>query len=626
MKNSNPEFSNLLQVFAGLIFLGILHYPAITFAQYSTLFTEDEIVIDTVFSLESEGTFVESIVPHDLNSDGYEDLLIITNETAELSASLYVLPGSESGFNQEEAITLIDQGFIRNLQVGDWNGDLEMDLIVEKFTSGDRSYTEVYIMEGMEVQDTVNFSVMDEGYDFKNVVTIIGVEDLDLDGRAEVIYGAYQNLIVAWNNGDKVEFEAITTDANNSYRAHLLDINQDGFMDLIADEQTAKAPVVYVNQKDRTFERQLVGLPESGPGPEEGNYHLQRPILFNDDMYPDLLVNREVKAQIDTMGMPVVVHQYEIYEYDEVEQVYEISEFSIDSLLAYNSFHPVHLNNDGYLDFLQKNEENFTFVRNIDSKEFSIQEVEVPSDISIWDITNVDADQDGDQDVLYSQFHEAKVYQVTNNDTSQSHIPTFPEIRDVEADQNTIHISWEEGFNPNNSPNAEYGIKVISKDRSLRLGNVNPVNGSRQTSKVLSGFQNNTLSIPNLPNGTYNVEVTTYNQVGKFSGFTTGETVTINTTSNEEQPDRIKNFELFQNYPNPFNPTTNIKYQLPNTSYVTLEVFDLAGRLVSTLVEELQPSGIYEVTFNGENISSGLYIYRMQAGEQVFTRKLVLVK
>lgn len=86
------------------------------------------------------------------------------------------------------------------------------------------------------------------------------------------------------------------------------------------------------------------------------------------------------------------------------------------------------------------------------------------------------------------------------------------------------------------------------------------------------------------------------------------------------------NFSLSQNYPNPFNPTTTIKYQLPITGHVTLKVYDLLGREVATLVNEEKTPGNYQVKFDGSNLSSGVYFYRMQAGDFTQTKKIVLLK
>ncbi len=85
-------------------------------------------------------------------------------------------------------------------------------------------------------------------------------------------------------------------------------------------------------------------------------------------------------------------------------------------------------------------------------------------------------------------------------------------------------------------------------------------------------------------------------------------------------------FELGQNYPNPFNPTTAISYQLPAISFVTLRVFDMLGREVATLVNEICQPGVYAVHWDASSFPSGVYVYRLQAGANVASRKMVLVK
>ncbi len=87
-----------------------------------------------------------------------------------------------------------------------------------------------------------------------------------------------------------------------------------------------------------------------------------------------------------------------------------------------------------------------------------------------------------------------------------------------------------------------------------------------------------------------------------------------------------KTFALEQNYPNPFNPSTAISYQLPVASTVSLKVFDMLGKEVATLVNARQEAGAYTVNFNANTLSSGVYFYRLQAGNFVQTRKMLLVK
>jgi hypothetical protein len=85
-------------------------------------------------------------------------------------------------------------------------------------------------------------------------------------------------------------------------------------------------------------------------------------------------------------------------------------------------------------------------------------------------------------------------------------------------------------------------------------------------------------------------------------------------------------FSLNQNYPNPFNPVTKIKYELPSANFVTLKVYDLLGKEVSLLVNEKQSAGRYEVEFSALNLPSGAYFYRIEAGEFVEIKRMILLK
>jgi len=105
------------------------------------------------------------------------------------------------------------------------------------------------------------------------------------------------------------------------------------------------------------------------------------------------------------------------------------------------------------------------------------------------------------------------------------------------------------------------------------------------------------------------------------------------TTGIENGNDLPAKFLLYQNYPNPFNPTTKIKYTIPNVgrseaspNKVMLKVYDILGREVATLVNEEKPPGNYEVEFNGTNLPSGVYFYRIKAGSFIQTRKMVLLR
>ena len=88
----------------------------------------------------------------------------------------------------------------------------------------------------------------------------------------------------------------------------------------------------------------------------------------------------------------------------------------------------------------------------------------------------------------------------------------------------------------------------------------------------------------------------------------------------------VTDFSLEQNYPNPFNPTTNIRFAIPQSNFVTLKVYNILGKEIATLVNEQKESGIYDVNFDASNLASGVYVYKIQAGNFSATKKLMLMK
>jgi plastocyanin len=85
-------------------------------------------------------------------------------------------------------------------------------------------------------------------------------------------------------------------------------------------------------------------------------------------------------------------------------------------------------------------------------------------------------------------------------------------------------------------------------------------------------------------------------------------------------------FELMQNFPNPFNPSTKIEYRISDRSFVSLKVYNILGDEVATLVNEEKQTGVYNVNFNASGLSSGMYLYKLQAGSFVEMKKMILLR
>ena len=109
--------------------------------------------------------------------------------------------------------------------------------------------------------------------------------------------------------------------------------------------------------------------------------------------------------------------------------------------------------------------------------------------------------------------------------------------------------------------------------------------------------------------------------------------MTISGIKNTESKKSVNNniitpetYELSQNYPNPFNPATNIQFQVPSLKFVKLIVYDMLGREVKTLINEIKSPGKYVVSFDASGLSSGVYFYKMTAGEFTNVKRMILIK
>jgi hypothetical protein len=110
------------------------------------------------------------------------------------------------------------------------------------------------------------------------------------------------------------------------------------------------------------------------------------------------------------------------------------------------------------------------------------------------------------------------------------------------------------------------------------------------------------------------------------SGFLADTLFQKNFMSVKDGPVIPNDFGLRQNYPNPFNPSTTIRYELPKSSIVRLSVYDILGREVSVLVNGRKDPGVYEVKFDPLGLASGVYFYRLQAGDFTQTKRLLLLR
>jgi hypothetical protein len=184
------------------------------------------------------------------------------------------------------------------------------------------------------------------------------------------------------------------------------------------------------------------------------------------------------------------------------------------------------------------------------------------------------------------------------------------------------------------SGNEVYVGGAFTQAGGVSANNVARFNTQTNTWSTLGTGSQNGVSVGGVSGGVYALAVSG-NEVYVGGRFTEAGGVSAicvarwnSGTSRVEQlsPTAPKTFLLEQNYPNPFNPSTTIRYQLPVASEVKLEVYDVLGKKIATLVNERQSAGSYQVVWNASGLSSGTYFYRLQAGTFTQTKKMILVK
>ncbi|HTK82870.1 MAG TPA: T9SS type A sorting domain-containing protein [Bacteroidota bacterium] len=200
--------------------------------------------------------------------------------------------------------------------------------------------------------------------------------------------------------------------------------------------------------------------------------------------------------------------------------------------------------------------------------------------------------------------------------------PPLPSVSVIAPLINAVNVSLTPTFQWSTIPNAAYYRFQLAKDTSF----TGP--GLVRTDSLAGVATSLVQSSALVANTDYYWRILVSNPYGVSYWqdpplhFTTAGAVGV-------EPDKEgipSSFALGQNYPNPFNPTTEIKYQLAEKSYIELKVFDMLGREVRTLVKGVEEAGFKSVRFDAKNLPSGEYTYRLTAGAFVSTRKMMLVK
>jgi hypothetical protein len=205
---------------------------------------------------------------------------------------------------------------------------------------------------------------------------------------------------------------------------------------------------------------------------------------------------------------------------------------------------------------------------------------------------------------------------ITNPDgqisTFESPLPVNLQSYTYSIDSRNVLLKWKTSEEINNS-GFDIERKNIIINHEAGFQKIGFIKGKGTTNNVTSY----TFEDRNLPSGKYKYRLKQIDYNGNYEYFELNGDVTVGIPTK---------FDLSQNYPNPFNPVTKINFDLPEDGKVNLRIYDILGREVAILVNEVRTAGYYTVSFDASNFASGVYFYRLSAGNYNAVKKLVLIR
>ena len=234
----------------------------------------------------------------------------------------------------------------------------------------------------------------------------------------------------------------------------------------------------------------------------------------------------------------------------------------------------------------------------------------------------------------------------TNGDSTSedSGISTYKVVASM--NEGIYHSEEMSGYSVDNiAPGVPTGMQLMAMENSVILNwDMSEAEDFQyfvleRTNEASAGVEQSTISyeliditfedVDLIRNVEYSYRLAAYDYAGNQSGFTEPVIAILLATDQSDVIPEV--FTLHQNYPNPFNPTTQIRYDLPENSYVSITIYDLMGKRVKSFVNSKQDPGYRSIHWNatndlGQPVSAGMYIYTIQAGEFRQTRKMVLLK
>ncbi|MEO9886064.1 MAG: T9SS type A sorting domain-containing protein [Balneola sp.] len=562
--------------------------------------------------LVETGATMAKLIPYDINNDGFKDLIyqqvLINNSTSERSVTINYVAGTANGFDKEQPVELISNKNILTFFLQDWNNNGKPDLILRKQRTNSNGenfadLVQINYMNDVKIDSSFSFQVPKEVYlgNETNYKEIQEFKDFNLDGLIDMVFIGFSHVTIGWNNGGNTpEFSEITNFGFNTYTTKIFDYNQDGYPDFINDDQYWKEPVIHLNNKDKTFTRTSLKLPKWSFNNESSLYWGFEVLWLNEDPFPDLL------TQKTSAGLESAV--YKLYTFNFAKLGYK------ETSLSFNSdnlgiLEPIHFNNDGFTDFVEIKKNKFRIWINSQNQTFSSFDININTGHTLENFFKMDSDKDGDLDIFFSFQQQDTLYHINNTANLINEAPAATSFKKIEAKNDGIEITWEKSTDKESlAGHLKYELQLVSEDRSFKID-----------------LHSDSIKIGSLPSGDYTLTVQAIDPLNSTSALSETGTLTIISTSAESEDLPLRT-ELQQNYPNPFNPTTTIQFELVKATSTKLTVYDVLGRKVRELVNEIRPAGTNTIQFDAANLASGIYLYRLEANGVVQTKRLTLIK
>ena len=404
----------------------------------------------------------------------------------------------------------------------------------------------------------------------------------------DVLSASYNDGRIAWyeNDGDEnFTTHTITTSADGAYSVYALDVDGDGDMDVLSASLNDDKIAWYENDGDENFTPHTI----------TASADVARWVYA---------VDVDGDEDMDVLSASSGDHKIVWYENDGDENFipHTITTSAIDAWLVY----AVDVDGDGDIDVLSASagDDKIAWYENDGNENFTTHTITTDA-IGARTVYAVDMDGDGDVDVLSASQDDDKIAWYENlNPPIPVELISF--TANVNAEGNVV-LNWNTATELNNQM---FEIERRTKEgQFITIGYVDgygtttePQEYSYIDNKVGTGLHYYRLK-----------------QIDNNGTFEYSKIIEINVDAPLE-------FELSQNYPNPFNPSTNISYALPTDEFVNLTVYNVLGKTITTLVNEQKLAGSYVVSFDASDFPSGVYFYKLIAGNYVSIKKMMLIK